>query len=106
MAFARTDPPHPDHDEQLPFARQLEAQLREAGFRVTNDEQPDKMGAKIRRAQLEKVPYMLVIGKREAEAGQVAVRSRWKGDEGAMPFDAFLARAKAELATKALAPVA
>jgi len=94
----------PITDEQLPFARQLEAQLREAGFRVTNDEQPDKMGAKIRRAQLEKVPYMLVIGKREAEVGHVAVRSRWKGDEGAMPFETFLARAKAELAAKALAP--
>jgi threonyl-tRNA synthetase len=94
----------PITDEQLPFARQWEGELRAAGFRVHNDEQPDKMGAKIRRAQLEKVPYMLVIGKREAETGQVAVRSRWKGDEGAMPFETFLARARTELANKALAP--
>ncbi len=92
----------PITDAQTDHARALKTRLREAGLRASIDEHADKMGAKIRRAQLEKVPYMLVIGKREMEAGQVAVRSRVKGDEGAVPFDDFLARIQTEVATRAL----
>jgi threonyl-tRNA synthetase len=95
----------PITDDQIPVARQREAELRQRGVRVSTDGQPDKMGAKIRRAQLEKIPYMLVIGKREAEAGLVAVRSRWKGDEGAVPFAAFQERLMREIAQRALAPL-
>jgi threonyl-tRNA synthetase len=56
----------------------------------------DKIGAKIRDAQLEKVPYMLITGPKEAESRAVAVRSREKGDEGPAPLDEFVARVKAE----------
>lgn len=94
----------PITDEQIPAAREAEAALRAHGVRVATDAQPDKMGAKIRRAQLEKIPYMLVIGKREAEAGLVAVRSRWKGDEGAVPFAAFQSRLLQEISLRSLAP--
>ena len=60
------------------------------------------MGAKIRRAQLEKVPYMPVVGGREAEADSVSVRSRFAGDLGVMPFDAFLDRLIKEKDERAL----
>jgi threonyl-tRNA synthetase len=96
----------PITDDQIPAAREMEAALKAAGVRVATDEHPDKMGAKIRRAQLEKVPYMLVIGKREAEAGLVAVRSRWKGDEGAVPFGEFQERVLDEITRRALPPQA
>jgi threonyl-tRNA synthetase len=56
----------------------------------------DKIGAKIRDAQLEKVPYMLVVGAKEAESRSVAVRSRERGDEGAVPLEEFVARIKGE----------
>ena len=81
----------PIADAQLPAARELVAKLVDLGVRVDLDEKADKLGAKIRRAQAEKVPFMLVLGKKEAESGQVSVRTRDEGDKGAMPFDAFLA---------------
>ena len=59
-------------------------------------------GKKIREAQLEKVPYMLVVGDKEAESGQVAVRTRAGGDQGVMALDAFLAALKEEVDTKAI----
>ena len=58
------------------------------------DHRNEKIGKKIREAQLEKVPYMLVVGDKEAESGQVAVRSRSKGDLGAMDYDVFAAQLK------------
>ena len=64
------------------YAREVADRLKAAGFRVTLDEHADKLGAKIRRAEVEKVPYALVIGGKEAEAKTVAVRSRASGDEG------------------------
>lgn len=84
-------------DDQLPFAEKLAAQMREADVRISVDAHPDKLGAKIRRAQAEKVPYMLVIGKREAEAGTVSVRSRGEGDKGTMSIDAFMEMYRAAL---------
>jgi len=66
----------PMNDALVPAAREIERSLKAAKIRVTVDPIADKLGAKIRRAELDKVPHMLVLGKREAEAGQVAVRSR------------------------------
>ena len=80
----------PITQHQLEYARDVAAQLRRADVRVSVDEDSEKIGAKIRRAQMEKVPYMLVVGGREAEAGAVAVRRREGGDQGVMPRDAFL----------------
>ncbi len=84
------------------YAREIFTQLRDAGLRVTLDDDADKVGAKLRRAELAKVPYMLVVGQKEAEAQSVSVRSRAKGDEGVLPFAAFLERVKHEVATRAL----
>jgi len=75
---------------QHEYARCIEAKLRAVDVRVAVDAENEKLGAKIRRAQLEKVPFMLVVGGRDAEAGVVSVRSREAGDQGAMTLDAFL----------------
>ncbi len=80
----------PLSDKQLAYARQVVAELRSAGFRADVDEDADKLGAKIRRAQLEKIPYMLIVGGREAEAGVVSVRSRETGDQGTVPLADFI----------------
>ena len=85
------------------FRTSLEAEVvrfGEAGFRVKVDERQEKIGYKIREAQLQKVPYMLVVGDREAADGNVAVRSRAGGDLGSQPLDAFLASAAAEVRDK------
>lgn len=80
----------PITDAQVPMAREVLAKLQAADLRVEVDPSNDKVGAKIRKATLAKVPYMLVIGGREAEAGVVAVRSREKGDLGTMTPEAFI----------------
>ena len=73
----------PVNDQMVAYAEKLAAEFKAAGLRVSVDTKGDKLGAQIRRGQLDKVPFLLVCGNREAEAGQVAVRSREKGDEGA-----------------------
>lgn len=78
------------------YAKQVEKKFREAGFRAATDLKSSKVQAKIREAQLDLVPYMLVVGPKEAEAGQVAVRDRIDGDLGAMPIEAAIARLKKE----------
>ncbi|HEV8483421.1 MAG TPA: threonine--tRNA ligase [Blastocatellia bacterium] len=78
------------------YARQVYERLIDNDLRVELDVRDDKIGAKIRDAQLEKAPYMLVVGAKEAESGAVAVRSREKGDEGPVPLDEFIARVKGE----------
>ena len=80
----------PISEKQLAYAQDVADQLRGADLRVSVDIDSEKIGAKIRRAQMEKVPYMLVVGGREADAGAVAVRRREGGDQGVMPRDAFL----------------
>jgi threonyl-tRNA synthetase len=92
----------PISDKVADYARALLAKLKAEGFRATLDEHSDKLGAKIRRAELDKVPYTLVIGQKEAEANSVSVRSRARGDEGVMTADAYLAKLKTEVATRAL----
>jgi threonyl-tRNA synthetase len=92
----------PISDKMIDYAREVVARLKAEGFRATLDEHADKLGAKIRRAEMEKVPYALVIGGKEAEAKSVAVRSRARGDEGIMLFDAYLEKLRTEVATRAL----
>ncbi len=89
----------PITDKQLDFANELAAQLRAADVRVAVDTNSEKVGAKIRRAQMDKVPIMAVVGGREAEAGAVAVRRREGGDQGVMPVAAFLELIRNELTT-------
>ncbi len=84
-------------DAQIPVSREILQTLRALDYRVAIDDRGDKVGAKIRRAQSEKIPFMLVVGRREAESGQVAVRTREGGDQGAMPLTAFLDRFRPEL---------
>ncbi|MBK9313300.1 MAG: threonine--tRNA ligase [Acidobacteria bacterium] len=81
-------------------AGQVELELREAGFRVQADLRSEKIGAKIRDAQLKKIPFMLVIGEREAESGTVAVRDRVKGDTGALPVAEFTAHLRELVRTR------
>jgi len=92
----------PISDKVNDYGRGLLDQLKAAGVRATLDEHSDKLGAKIRRAELDKVPYTLVLGAKEAEAQSVSVRSRARGDEGVMPFAAYLEKIKSEIATRAL----
>jgi len=89
-------------EKHIPYAEEVMARLQEKGIRVELDDRNEKIGFKIREAQMEKVPYMLVVGDKEAEAGHVAVRSRREGDIGSMPLDAFIARITAEIDSKAL----
>jgi threonyl-tRNA synthetase len=92
----------PISDKQLDYAQAVLAQLQAAGARAAVDAHSDKLGAKIRRAELEKIPYTLVIGAKEAEAQSVSVRSRARGDEGVMPAAAFVSRLQEEVRTRAL----
>ena len=82
----------PVTEKQLEAAQGVAEKLRAADFRVQVDARPEKMGAKIRDAQMQKVPYMLVLGGREAESGTISVRSRVAGDQGAMPLEAFIGK--------------
>ncbi len=91
----------PITDGQVPYARQVQEKLREAGLRVELDDSNRRMQAKIREHQLQKVPYMLIVGGREAAAGQVAVRLRSNEDLGAMPVEQFLAMAREAVEKKA-----
>ena len=83
-------------------AKALERKLGAAGIRVETDLRNEKIGFKIREAQKEKVPYMLVIGDKEAETGEAAVRSRKDGELGAMDAEALVAKLTEEIRTKAL----
>jgi len=87
------------------YGRQVEARLREAGLRVSGDYRAEKIGSKIRDAQLELVPYMFVLGGRECDSGQVALRDRLEGDLGAMSLEAAVARLQAEIRAKTVRQV-
>jgi threonyl-tRNA synthetase len=90
----------PIADRHVPYADGVRRRLADAGFRVHVDERQEKIGYKIREAQLQKIPYMLVVGDREAAEGTVAVRSRSGGDLGSQPLDAFVASAREEVEKK------
>ncbi len=90
----------PVTDDHIPYAQQVADKFTAAGLRVEVDSRNEKVGYRIREAQLEKVPYMLVIGEKEIEAGGVAVRSRKEGDKGVVKVDEFLQAALEEIRTK------
>jgi len=89
----------PITDRQLSYANELCAKMKEAGVRVTVDDRSEKIGYKIREAQMEKVPYMLVLGDKEMEAGQVAVRRR-DGEQAVVSADEFIATVLADIENK------
>ena len=87
----------PISDKALDYAKKIQAALKATGLRVDVDVTAEKLGAKIREATLQKVPYQIVVGPRDEAAGTVSVRSRTDGDLGAMALDAFIARIAGEL---------
>ncbi len=92
----------PIADRHNNYAREKAQQLKERGFRVEVDDRSERMNAKIRDAQLQKVPYMLIAGDREVQAGALAVRTREGKDLGAMPFDKLVAMIQEAVDTKAI----
>jgi threonyl-tRNA synthetase len=90
----------PIADRHLEYAERVRERAAGAGLRVRVDGRQEKIGYKIREAQLQKVPYMLVLGDREAEQGTVAVRSRAGGDQGSVALDAFVDTALVEVRTR------
>jgi len=90
----------PIADRHNEYAHQVAGQLREAGLRVEVDDSSERMQAKIRAAQLQKIPYMLVVGDREAEKGTAAVRLRTEEDLGPRPVEEFISMAREAIAEK------
>ena len=84
------------------YAATIEAKLKEAGVRVTIDESSEKIGAKVRLAQLAKVPYMLIAGAKEEEKGEVSVRHRNRGDQGGMDLDELVEKITVEIKERSL----
>ena len=91
----------PITDRVNDYAEEVTAKLNDLGFRVESDLRNEKIGYKIREAQLKKMPYMLVVGDKEKESGCVAVRTRTGVDLGAMPLDDFISRLREEVDTMA-----
>ena len=87
----------PITDKQLDYAKDVYQKLLDEDVRVELDSRPEKMGYKIREAQVQKIPYMLVIGDKEIEAGAVGVRNRKEGDLGQIPVDEFISKIKDEI---------
>ena len=90
----------PIADRHAEYARSVAARLDTGGLRVTVDARQEKIGYKIREAQIQKVPYMLVVGDRESVEDSVAVRSGGAGDQGAQTVDSFLQAALEEVRVK------
>jgi threonyl-tRNA synthetase len=88
------------------YGREVEQKLKDAEFRVTGDYRGSKLGAKIREAQLGLIPYMLVVGEKDAAEGTVTVRDRLDGDIGAMPLAEAIAKLRAEVEAKTVRQVA
>ena len=92
----------PLSDKYVDYSQKIYEKLLDEGIRAEIDTRDEKIGYKIREARLEKVPYMLVLGQKEEETGEVAVRSRFAGDEGAKNFDEFVKSIKEEINTKTI----
>ncbi len=92
----------PITDRQMEYARSVEQQLDAAGIRATLDDRNEKVNLKIREAQLQKIPYMLVVGDREQQNEQVAVRNRKHGDQGAKGLAEFIAAVRGLIESKAV----
>jgi len=86
------------------YARQVADRLTQANLRVEVDDRNEKMGYKIRAAQTEKIPYMLVVGDKESQSGQVSVRNRFQGDEGAQPLESFVKKIEEFIQSRAVRP--
>ena len=91
----------PVTDRAHEYAKALNAKLNDANIRSEVDCRSEKLGYKIREAQLQKIPYMLVVGDRDMENNTVSVRTRTGEDLGAMTMDTFLAKCAEEIAAKA-----
>ena len=87
-------------DSSAEYVKSLEEKLKDANIRVETDLRNEKIGYKIREAQLQKVPYMIVIGEKEMNEGKIAVRSRIDGDLGTMDLEDFIGKLKEEISTK------
>ena len=87
----------PISDSQKEYAEKIVEKLSKEGLRVEIDDRQEKIGYKIREAQLQKVPYMLILGEKEVESKSVGVRSRKDGDIGAMEADEFVNKIKEEI---------
>ena len=92
----------PISEKHAEYANELLAKLEAAGIRAEADTRNEKMGYKIREAQLQKIPYMLVVGDKEAEAGTISLRSRKNGDEGTMSAEEFISRIREEIDSRSL----
>ncbi len=90
----------PITDKQQAYAKEVNDKLFELGYRTQLDDRNEKIGKKIREAQVQKVPFMLIIGEKEAESGTVAVRQRHGGNLGAMTLDDFIARMQKDIDEK------
>lgn len=90
----------PITDKQMDYAKEITKKLTESGIRAELDQRQEKIGYKIRSAQVEKVPYMLIIGEKEIEANAVAVRARKEGDIGQMPVDQFMSYVQEKIENK------
>ena len=89
----------PISDKHLEYANKVKATLQEKDLRVEVDDRAEKIGYKIREAQLQKVPYMLIVGDKEEQEGKVGVRDRKQGDIGAIPLDEFVSKIEEEVKT-------
>ncbi len=92
----------PISEKYMDYANKVAAELKKKHIDVTVDSRAEKIGYKIREARLDKLPYMLVVGQQEEADGTVSVRSRFAGDEGVKPLDAFIAQICEEIETKAI----
>ena len=89
-------------DRHLDYVYEIKKALEAEGLRVEVDSRSEKIGYKIREAQLEKVPYMFIVGDKDIEANTVSVRHRKEGDLGAMKLEEFIAMAKEEIDSKTI----
>ena len=90
----------PISEKHLEYGKKVLKELENAGIRAEIDERAEKIGYKIREAQMNKIPYMLVVGAKEEEQNLVSVRSRFAGDEGQKSLDEFIKAIKQEIASK------
>jgi threonyl-tRNA synthetase len=94
----------PIAERHQPYGRQVLDQLANAGLRVELDDRNEKMGYKIREAQARKVPFMLIVGDKEMQSGQVSVRSRFEGDKGAQSLESFIAGIRGHIESRSVRP--
>jgi len=92
----------PLSEKFVDYANDVARKVRAAGLRVEVDESNEKLGAKIRDAQLEKIPYMLIVGEKEASTGAVSLRKRSGGDQGSVSLDQFIAEARRQISSRSL----